>query len=90
MRTRHGSGNTHSAAASKPAACAQTGATPTDHTTAGHAAIQPSTLPSADTTHAPADHSTGTAQPSNANGVMSNVTSGIAIRLAANPTNDTC
>jgi len=77
-------------AASSPAACAHAGATAADHIPPGPCVSHARPAHSRCTTHAPSDHSGAASTPSSASGVTTSVTSGIATRLAAKPTSDTC
>ena len=89
-RSLNGNGATSNAAASSPAACAQSGATGTTQTAAGHDASHASKATSPCTSAAATVHNAGSRLPSSASGVTASVISGIATRLARNPTSDSC
>ena len=89
-RSRQGSGATARNPPSRPQATAHGGAAAAFQTTHGteastcKAAIRPCT------SAASRAHKGGSSRPASASGAISSVTSGIATRLAAKPTSDTC
>ena len=89
-RNRHGNGSSASSAANTPQATAQGGAAAAVHTAPGHAASHCKGMHSPCTSHAATVQNGASQTPSKASGVINKVTSGMATRLARNPTTDTC
>ena len=89
-RKRQGKGISSSAPPSSPAATPQPGAAAAVHRPKGRPASSSSTRTKACTSRLATAHSGGATMPASVSGTIASVTSGMASRLAAKPTSDTC
>lgn len=89
-RSRHGRRSAISTAPSSARPCDHSGAAGSHQTAPGSAVSNCSHATRACINPAASAHSTGSAAPSSASGVMTKLISGMASRLASNPTTDSC